>query len=226
MSFFEELRTGDPKGKAVKMITDEDWPNKPNALVDLDGGMSVAARQGQFELVKLMHATMKERKQRVKSYNWAIDTAAQAGAAKIVEWLMAEAVKDGVKVDVELPLWSAAYGGHLGLVKQFYAMGARNVNHALFQAAWMGRLDVILFLVLQCNADNWAPALRLFTSAEVLRQLWDHNSNLFVHFKLVRPPSCPPQPPPYLASPTPASSLPRPISPTNAPSTQPTGSST
>lgn len=197
MSFFESLRSGDPKGVAVAMIQAEKWPANPNPAVDLNGGMSMAAMGGYLHLVQQLHDTMKDRGIKIISYNWALDRAALAGSKTTVDWLLEEMEKDGVQVDEVLPMWMAAFNGHLELVKKFYAMCAacrdeerrmRAVNSALNQAAWMGRLPVILFLIFECRASEWGPALRLLEGdTEVLRKLWDFNSNLFQHHKLIRP---------------------------------------
>lgn len=213
-SFFEEIRKGDPKGIAAGMILAEEQTGDPNALVDLNGGMSMAAKGGSLSLVQLMHAKMKKRGVRVKSYNWAIDCAASVGAVVIVDWLLEQAKTDKVQIDAELPMWAAAWGGHIGLVKKFVAMGARTFNSALFQAAWAGKLHMVLYLIVECGADDWEPALRHFSDPEVLRELWDHNPNLFLKHGLVRPPACP--------SRTPKST---PSAPANPPNAEPTPSS-
>lgn len=208
MSFFELIRNG--KVLEIEGMIDEDAV-KPNPQVDLNGGMSIAAQARHQGLVELMYQTLKERQRQarefnaanpteppkpipvIRSLNWSLDSAAQAGSLQIVQWILKTAKLERVRLEVDLPMRAAARGGHLELVRLFRELPdgpdikcAWNFNGAVVQAQWFGHLSVVMYLLLD-GATDWKPALRLLTDPEHLHQLHERWPDRFAAHGLTLP---------------------------------------
>ena len=117
---------------------------------EFDAGIYSAAAEGNLELVKFFTSQVAGVRHHITDA--AIAIAAEKGYRDIVYLLMQYALY-GRDFFYNLPLISAARGGHIDLVQLFLDQGAYNVNEALISASSSGHMDIVKLLLEQGATD-------------------------------------------------------------------------